>query len=744
MRINVLGVGFDNVTLDEAVEQGMSLVHREGTHYVVTPNPEIVEVCREWSEVAHAVNDADLVLPDGIGIIKGAKILGTPLKERVPGIEFAAGLMRMLARENKSLYLLGAKPGIARTAGKHLAEEYPGLVIAGTHDGYFSRDADIVSEIRQSGADVVFVCMGAPRQELWMSRYGAETGAKLLCGLGGCLDIFAGAKKRAPKLFRNHGLEWFYRLLQEPWRFRRMAKLPVFLQHVRQERARLRRLERRTLRESRRNEPPVRTVRRDRTEQRGIRREQRRRRQIEREIMRERAFRRQLEKDRLRRQRRLQRKNRSRQPVQEQNIPPSGTLPLAENSPQSGTLPAEYNGRSPERSTSRRINREEPMPDNRRNHDDAWDEQEVRRAQERIERRRRRRRRRWIQVPLYFLTVMLLSVLLAEFGWLLFTDLCAFHDGPAATSTVVVAAGDTMKDVANKLYDAGLIRYKFFFRIFASFANAEDKIGAGTYDLNTDMDYRALIVGMRSSTASINSGVVRVTIPEGYSVRDIISLLARNGVATEAELYEAARTAEFDYDFIDNSSQDITRLEGYLFPDTYDFFKPERPASALNRLLSNFERKMDAWEEGLSYAQARGYSLHDIITIASLIEKETDGTDQAKIASVIYHRLEGPGSRGGTYGLLQIDAALLYALPGHTGSITAADLETDSPYNLYRTPGLPPTPIANPGAKAVQAALMPEDTDYYYYALAKDRKHRFFANYSDFTTFLAGPDYIGN
>ena len=235
MRIDVLGVGFDNVTMREAVDQGMALLHAEGTHYVVTPNPEIVEVCRENPAAKQAVNGADLVLPDGIGVIKGAAMLGTPLKEKTPGVEFAAHLMERMAGEGKSLYLLGAKPGVAETAAKNLAAQYPGLVIAGTHDGYFKEDGPVVESIRQSSADVVFVCLGAPKQELWMAKNGPATGAHLLCGLGGSLDVFAGVVERAPKFWSDHGLEWFYRLCKEPRRIGRMMKLPLFLVHVKQE-----------------------------------------------------------------------------------------------------------------------------------------------------------------------------------------------------------------------------------------------------------------------------------------------------------------------------------------------------------------------------------------------------------------------------------------------------------------------------------------------------------------------------
>ena len=238
MRIDVLGVGFDNLTMAEAVEAGMELLAEPGAQYVVTPNPEIVEVCREDPEAKRAVNGADLVLPDGIGIIKGAAMLGTPLREKTPGIEFASHLMDRLAEEGKSLYLLGAKPGVAELAAEKLKASHPGLRIAGTHDGYFQEDAPVVDAIRASGADVVFVCLGAPKQELWMERNGAATGARLLCGLGGSLDVFAGVVERAPKFWSDHGLEWFYRLCKEPRRIGRMMKLPLFLVHVRQEKKR--------------------------------------------------------------------------------------------------------------------------------------------------------------------------------------------------------------------------------------------------------------------------------------------------------------------------------------------------------------------------------------------------------------------------------------------------------------------------------------------------------------------------
>lgn len=238
VRINVLGIEFDNLTMDEAVERGIALLHGEDAHYVVTPNPEIVEICREDAEALAAVAGAELVLPDGIGIIKGAAMLGTPLREKIPGVEFAAHLMERMSEEGLSLYLLGAKPGVAEKAGERLKEAYPGLCIAGTHDGYFQADQPVIEAIHRSGADCVFVCLGAPKQEKWMAKNAAATGAKLLCGLGGSLDVFAGTVERAPKFWRDHDLEWLHRLLKDPKRIGRMMKLPLFLIHVERERRR--------------------------------------------------------------------------------------------------------------------------------------------------------------------------------------------------------------------------------------------------------------------------------------------------------------------------------------------------------------------------------------------------------------------------------------------------------------------------------------------------------------------------
>lgn len=377
----------------------------------------------------------------------------------------------------------------------------------------------------------------------------------------------------------------------------------------------------------------------------------------------------------------------------------------------------------------------------------SWDTNRVRRGEEMSrrgsrepERPHRRRHKRFLSGWKYALFVGLTSVLLAGVGWLLVNDFCAFSKEDI-TATVQVTADDDLKSVANKLHDAGLIQYKWFFKFFGGLANANDKIGIGSYKLSTEMDYMALINAMHNSSGGMNTDTVRITIPEGYTVQQIIALLAKNGVNTEESLTEAAQTATFNYDFIDNTSQDISRLEGYLFPDTYDFYVNEKPESALRRLIANFTTKMD--EDLMSEVEASGHSLKEIVTVASLIEKETAGNDQKTIASVIYNRLADTGSHG-TYGMLQVDASLLYALPGHEGAITNDDKKVDSKYNLYKYAGLPPTPIANPGLASLKAALEPESTGYYFYALGKDGTHHFSATLQEHNSFINSDQYVGS
>ena len=181
------------------------------------------------------MNGADLVIADGVGVIYGAKLLGTPLKERLPGIEFAKRLMAEMAKNGKKLYLLGAKPGVAEEAARRLRTQYPGLVIAGTHDGYFQEDGPVTEAIRGAGGRGICLPGGsqAGKMDAEKRRGHRRPSAG---GLGGCLDVFSGAVQRAPEVFQRLGLEWLHRLAKNPSRIGRMMKLPLFLVHVGAER----------------------------------------------------------------------------------------------------------------------------------------------------------------------------------------------------------------------------------------------------------------------------------------------------------------------------------------------------------------------------------------------------------------------------------------------------------------------------------------------------------------------------
>lgn len=214
--------------MDEALERALELMKKRVAAYVATPNPEIVMMCRKDPRYAAAVNGAGLVLPDGVGIVYGAKILGKPMKQKLPGIDFAQALFPIMAERGLSLFLLGAKPGVAEKAADKLRASYPGLIISGVNDGYFTDDGPVTEKINAQRPDLLLVCLGAPKQELWMAKNAAALDVGLMAGLGGALDVFAGEVRRAPERWQRLGLEWLYRLKSDPSRAGRMMQLPKF------------------------------------------------------------------------------------------------------------------------------------------------------------------------------------------------------------------------------------------------------------------------------------------------------------------------------------------------------------------------------------------------------------------------------------------------------------------------------------------------------------------------------------
>ena len=229
MKTDIMGITFDNVTMQQALERAGEILAGDKTCYAVTPNAEIAYEALRDESLRALLNEADLVLPDGAGVVLASKILKTPLQQKVAGVDFADGLLGMLAQNGKSVYLLGSKPGIAELAAEKMREKHPGLMICGMHDGYFKDDAPVIAAINEAKPDVLFVCLGAPKQELFMKRHQNDLSCRLMIGLGGSLDSFAGTVKRAPKWMIKANLEWLYRLYKEPKRFGRMLRLPKYL-----------------------------------------------------------------------------------------------------------------------------------------------------------------------------------------------------------------------------------------------------------------------------------------------------------------------------------------------------------------------------------------------------------------------------------------------------------------------------------------------------------------------------------
>ncbi len=353
---------------------------------------------------------------------------------------------------------------------------------------------------------------------------------------------------------------------------------------------------------------------------------------------------------------------------------------------------------------------------------------------------------------MYFVFIACISIILACVAWMSVADALALNKElytsevtlPASiftsktvetvdkdgnvTGTKRVSSAD-IDYVADELKSAGLIQYKWLFKIFCRISHAETKIEPGEYTLKSTYDYRALIRKMQKDSGS--AATVKVTIPEGFTMSQIFYRLEENGVCSYEDLMEAAANENFDYSFLSGTEPgDASRLEGFLFPDTYEFYKSMSPASAINKFLQNFYGKMSADME--KQVSDRGLSLRDVIKIASLIEREAANDEERPIiASVIYNRLRS----GWTLGM---DSAILYVHQDHEGEPTAEMIAEESPYNLRLHTGLPPTPIANPGLSSINAALVPEQTNYYYFYLDPETKtHVFFETTDQFNAYIA-------
>ena len=240
-RLQILGVGVDRVTGDEALERIATFIaegREHGTsHQVVTANAEIIYRASQNDDMKAIINQAHMVTADGSGVVWASKQLGEPLAERVTGIDLVNSICAASAQRGWKLYILGSAPGVADTAAQNICAKYPGCNIIGTHHGYFdaAEEQNILAELRELKPDVLFVALGAPKQEYWIADHLAQLGIPVGMGIGGSMDVLSGNVKRAPEWMQKLSLEWLYRFLIQPTRFKRMLALPKFMLAVKKQ-----------------------------------------------------------------------------------------------------------------------------------------------------------------------------------------------------------------------------------------------------------------------------------------------------------------------------------------------------------------------------------------------------------------------------------------------------------------------------------------------------------------------------
>ncbi len=333
------------------------------------------------------------------------------------------------------------------------------------------------------------------------------------------------------------------------------------------------------------------------------------------------------------------------------------------------------------------------------------------------------------KLGIYLVAVILASVLFSVNFIKITNDVFAFVKQDVDIE-ITIPEGATTKDIAKILESNGIIKYPFIYRSYTEFRISRrsyltGKYVAGVHTVNPTMNYDQLLETL-SETKSLNK-VVRITIPEGYSVKDILELFEKNGMAKAEEFNEALEEYDYEFRFMDEMQNgdglspyrfDTNygyRLEGYLFPDTYDFYVNENPISVINKLLINFNKKFDT--SFYDRCEQLGYTVDEIITLASMIEREGNTVeDYSKISSVFHNRLNNSAA----YPYLDSDATVQYALGSHKNKLEHGDTSINHPYNTYKNKGLPPGPIANPGYEAIYAALYPEQTPYYFFLTRND------------------------
>lgn len=316
----------------------------------------------------------------------------------------------------------------------------------------------------------------------------------------------------------------------------------------------------------------------------------------------------------------------------------------------------------------------------------------------------------------YLIIIFGFSVILSMILLFSANDMFAFVKEDRSI-TITVPEDTTIRQMGKPLDQEGVISYGSLFKLFVTITGKDTSVLAGDYTLNPSMDYGAIIRALKNASGE---NTVTITIPEGYTLEQIRETLLKHHVCTEENLDEALTSYPFKWDFLKGMTPSDNWLEGYLFPDTYEFYqKNDSTVQVVNKMLNNFA---DKYDQSISDGAADlDRSMHDIVTIASIVEREAQKEDEfAEIAGVIYNRL----NNSSRFPYLQIDATVQYAV-GHKEQLTEKDLKVDSPYNTYTHKGLPPGPIASPGYTALYAASHPAENDYYYYVAMPDGSHLF-------------------
>ncbi len=291
-----------------------------------------------------------------------------------------------------------------------------------------------------------------------------------------------------------------------------------------------------------------------------------------------------------------------------------------------------------------------------------------------------------------------------------------------STVNIDIPSGASTGYIASILKEKNLINSSTAFKLVSKFKNYDGKYKAGVYAVSPSMSMEK----MMKIISEGKSDTLRLTIPEGFTLSQIAEKFESLGISTQDEFWYEIENGKFNYKFVNNLPEGKTRLEGFLYPETYFIYKNTTAHECIDRMLSQFNSLFT--NEYYEKAASMNLSVREVVTIASLIERETNADNEGgKVASVIYNRLKAGR-------LLQIDASVQYALPNHKTRLTYDDLQVDSPYNTYKYKGLPIGPICSPGISAINAALNPENTDYFYYVLSpkNDGTHNFSHSYDEF------------